>query len=322
MILKNLEKESLFLKRRRKRKKKLKSLKEEGRTYIQGQLKESINCFFKEFFSEFLMASFVSAENEIREAVKSKNMLLIFGECSVEYWGRAASKLALGKRLLMIKGDSSIAIHQNRLLRPTNYMMKAGISTKVLDDNTFLVKAVKQNPKEEIKVFFKSISKIIAEEMNESSKDLRLFGSEKELSDQLMTDLEFIEKGLKPLKQEQMLRKGVIDILAEDSQGKIVVMEVKRRKADFNTVTKLERYVKEVEKLKNKETRGILLAPEIRRTALELLERSKSELIFYKLDFEIGNPKATIKGLQKKQTTLFCSPLIVALGLPISKSSL
>jgi len=251
------------------------------------------------------MASFVSAENEIREAVKSKNMLLIFGECSVEYWGRAASKLALGKRLLMIKGDSSIAIHQNRLLRPTNYMMKAGISTKVLDDNTFLVKAVKQNPKEEIKVFFKSISKIIAEEMNESSKDLRLFGSEKELSDQLMTDLEFIEKGLKPLKQEQMLRKGVIDILAEDSQGKIVVIEVKRRKADFNSVTQLERYVKEVEKLKNKETRGILLAPEIRRTALELLERSKSELIFYKLDFEIGNPKATIKGLQKKQTTLF-----------------
>lgn len=218
----------------------------------------------------------------------------------VEYWGRAASKLPKGKRMLLIKGDSSFAIHQNRLLRPVNYMMNARIGTR-LDNNILTLYANKRKPVEKITVSFYSVNFAKAFEMNES-RDLRLFGSEAELSEQLMEDLSFIEPGLKPANQECPFRKGVIDILAEDLEGNLVVVEVKRRKADYKAVSQLYRYMKEVEKLKDRKSRGILVAPKIQKKARELLEEYGLE--YAKLDFEIANPKAKIKGVTKKQSTL------------------
>ena len=127
-------------------------------------------------------------------------------------------------------------------------------------------------------------------------------GSERELSDELMQDLSFLEPGLKPLNKEEVFRKGIIDILAEDSQKRLVIIEVKRRQADYNAVMQLKRYMQQVEKIKGKETRGILVAPSIGKNAYELLQRNNCE--FFNFEFEIGNPKAKIKGLQKKQETL------------------
>lgn len=243
---------------------------------------------------------FSQALAQISEAVNSKKMLMIVGNCYVEYWGRAASKLPKGKRLVMVKGDNSFAIHQNRLLRPVNYMMGAKIHFEALD-NVLLLSAKKNSPREEIKVFFYRVDDIHAHAMDAPS-DLRLFGSERELSDQLMNDLSFIEPGLRPLKKEDVFRKGIVDIIAEDAQQNLVVIEVKRRKADFAAVTQLERYMKQVEKMKGKKTRGLLIAPDINKAALELLENYGLE--FFKLEFEIGNPSAKIKGATKKQPTI------------------
>jgi len=239
----------------------------------------------------------IEAKELIDHAVQNKEMLIVLGDCYVEYWGRAASKLFLGKRMLLIKADSSFAIHQNKLLRPVNYMMNSIISTE-LSDNKLLVTALKKKPKETIKVFFDSIDFAKAFEIHDN-QDVRLFGSELELSDLLAQDLSFIEPGLKPMKREQSVKKGTIDILAEDAHKKIVVIEVKRRKADLDSVSQLHRYTQDMNKLKNRECRGILLAPEITSNAMNLLEHYKLE--FFKLDFEIGNPCAKIKGLQKSQ---------------------
>ena len=243
---------------------------------------------------------FSQAIEQISEAVNAKKMLMIVGNCYAEYWGRAASKLPKGKRLVMIKGDNSFAIHQNRLLRPVNYMMGAKIHFEVLD-NVLLLSAKKNSPKEEIKVFFYRVDDVHAHAMDLPA-DLRLFGSERELSDQLMNDLSFIEPGLKPLKKEDVFRKGIVDIIAEDAEQNLVVIEVKRRKADFAAVTQLERYMRQVEKMKGKKTRGLLVAPGINKAALELLENYGLE--FFKLEFEIGNPSAKIKGATKKQPTI------------------
>jgi len=171
-----------------------------------------------------------------------------------------------------------------------------------MKEDALIISALKRKPRELIDVFFYNIDFVQSFSI-ESSIDLRLFGSEKELSNQLMQDLSFLEPGLKPLQQESPFRKGVIDILAEDALGRLVVIEVKRRKAEYAAVSQLHRYMKQVEKIKGKDTRGVLCAPEIGKNAMELLE--KYGLEFYRLDFEIGNPKAEIKGLQKKQKTIF-----------------
>jgi len=218
----------------------------------------------------------------------------------VEYWGRATSKLPRGNRLLLIKGDNSFAIHQNRLLRPVNYVMGARIACE-LKDGALQLSARKLKPKESINATFYSVKGIHSYPMREQA-DLRLFGSERELSDELMQDLSFLEPGLKPLDKETVFRKGIVDILAEDSKKRLVVIEVKRRQADYNAVMQLKRYMQQVEKIKGKETRGLLVAPSIGKNAYELLQRNGCE--FFNFEFEIGNPKAKIKGLQKKQETI------------------
>ncbi len=240
------------------------------------------------------------AKSKIEESILKKHLLCIVGSCYVEYTGRAASKLPRGKRMLIIKGDNSFAVHQNRLLRPVNYMMNARIASELADGNLVL-SARKRNPKEEIKAIFYRIDAIHSHEMDEDA-DLRLFGSERELADELVQDLSFIEPGLKACNTEEVFRKGVVDIMAEDAEGNMVVIEVKRRKADYKAVTQLQRYMKQVEKIKGKKTRGILLAPEIGKNSLELLENYGLE--FARFEFEIGNPRSTIKGVHKKQATI------------------
>ncbi len=243
------------------------------------------------------------AKDAIEAGINSDKMLIVIGECFVQYQGRAGSRLPKGKRMLLIKSDKSFAIHQNTKLRPINYMMNAVPSILLDDENKCLViSALKRKPKEKIEVFFYSVDFVDSFEID-GNKELRLFGSERELSDLLMQDLSVLEKGLKALKKEVPLRKGVIDIMAEDRKGNMVVIEVKRRRADLNSVRQLHSYMKQVESIKEKKTRGILCAPSIGKPAMELLE--KYGLEYCRLDYEIHNPHAEIKGLHKKQKTLF-----------------
>jgi len=50
------------------------------------------------------------------------------------------------------------------------------------------------------------------------------------------------------------------------------------------------------------QTRRVLLAPEIGKNALELLENYGLE--FARFEFEIGNSSSAIKGVHKKQATI------------------
>ncbi|MEM4257295.1 MAG: endonuclease NucS [Candidatus Diapherotrites archaeon] len=243
---------------------------------------------------------FQKAKDEISRGLLGKELLVIIGSCEVDYFGRATSKLKLGKRLVLIKGDGSVSIHQNRLVRPTNYMLSTKIGCD-LGESCLLIKAQRQKPLEFLRINFFSIDELVRHSI-ELSDDLRLSGSERDLNEALMQDLSIIEDGLKPINQQQHFRKGICDIVAQDSKGSFVVIELKRRTADFDAVTQLHRYVQEVNKIKGVKTRGILLAPDIRKRALELLYHFGLE--FAKLDFELtseGKEKAKIKGLQKKQ---------------------
>ncbi len=251
------------------------------------------------------MPSFPDAKSAIENAILSKSMLLVVGTCSVDYLGRATSNLPSGKRLILIKGDGSISIHQNRLVRPTNYMMGARIGCS-LGEGSLVLRAGKSKPPEKLTVTFSEVQEIRRYEM-ELTDDLRLSGSERDLNDALMQDLSMIEPGLVPINQQQHFRKGICDIIARDAKGNLVVIELKRRQADFEGVTQLARYMKEVENLKGIKARGILLAPDIRKNAKELL--SQLGLEFAKLDFELTphekGAKAKIKGLEMKQQTIF-----------------
>lgn len=240
------------------------------------------------------------ALEQMQSAFKNKMLCIVIGNCRAEYWGRAASKLAEGDRMLVMKGDGSFAIHQNKYLRPVNYMMNSSMRA-FLDSEKLVVLAEKQKPKESLKVFFNSIEFCQSFQMQDVP-DLRLFGSEKQLQEILGEDLSFIEEGLKPLKREAHFEQGFADIIAEDRNGKICLIEVKRRKASLDAVSQLHRYQHKMQNLKSTSVRAMLLAPEITENAKLLADNYGIE--FYRLDFEISNPSAKIRGVEKKQTTL------------------
>jgi len=245
---------------------------------------------------------FAQAKQEIDKALDNQQLLLVVGNCSVEYKGRAVSKLAEGDRLVIIKGDGSFLVHQNKNLAAINYQPPKGVVSCTVEDNTLVLQATRRKPvKEQLKANFTAVYSVQAFPMKDDSS-LKLYGSEKDLSNELMKDLEMIEKGLRPVKQESHVLKGYIDISAIDRNGNNVVIEVKRRNANLDAVSQLKRYVSEIAKIKDKKVRGILCAPGISSNALAFLEKEGFQ--FFKMEYEIHNPRAEIKGLQRKQKEL------------------
>ncbi len=238
----------------------------------------------------------------IKQALCQDRLCVAVGHCTVKYHGRAASKLSQGDRLLVIKPDGTFLVHQGSKMAAINYQGPGAQVSAELVPEGLLVKAERQKPQHEtIEVLFDELQAVSAYTLKDDST-LKLFGSERQLADLLEQDLGLIEKGLKPLQKEAFMRKGAIDLMAEDKAGKLVAIELKRRNAGLDAVTQLARYVSELSQRKGAQVRGVLCAPKITPNALKMLERLHLE--YFKLDYEISNPSAKIKGLQKKQKML------------------
>lgn len=252
-----------------------------------------------------MATSFDEGKKVVEQALARQQTAILVGRCRVQYEGRAASKLSEGDRILLIKSDGTFLVHQSKKMAAINYQGPGAlVSAEIGLDGKLVVTARRKLPnglREEIHVKFEQLAFAQSFALKDDA-DLKVFGSERELADLLMEDLTIIEDGLKPLQKESAVRKGTIDILAEDFRGRLVVIEVKRRTAGLDAVTQLARYVEELSHRKDKQVRGILVAPEITPNSLKMLE--KGGLEFFRLDYSVGNPSATIVGLQKKQRML------------------
>ncbi len=242
---------------------------------------------------------FGEAAAVIRSALDAEQLCLVVGACIVRYEGRAASKLSEGDRLLVIKPDGTFLVHQGKGMTAINYQGPGAVVKAEATNEELVVTAERSKPmREVIEAHFKRIDFAQSFYMRDDSK-LKLFGSERELAKLLAQDLHLIEKGLVPVQEESSLPKGAIDILARDALGHLVVIELKRRDAGLDAATQLARYVSELRKRKGEVVRGILCSPKITPNALKMLEEKGFE--WFKLDYEIANPSAKIRGLQKKQ---------------------
>ncbi len=248
------------------------------------------------------------AKTLVDAALSQGKFIILVGHCKVSYSGRAASKLSQGERVVLIKNDGTFLVHQTKGMAAINYQgpgavieTEWGATEEKIPTLTVSALRKKRNEvAERIDVQFTEIYDV-GSHILKDDRTLQLTGSERQLSDLLMQDLHSIEAGLVPIQQESHVRKGLIDILAQDRQGRLVVIEVKRREAGLDAVSQLHRYVHELSARKGSPVRGILLAPRITANAKTMLEKEKLE--FVRLDYEIGS-SATIKGLEKKQHTI------------------
>ena len=99
-----------------------------------------------------------------------------------------------------------------------------------------------------------------------SDADTRLrFGLERDLQDALQANLDQLEPGLKLLGTEQRVAAGRLDIVAIDSEGSIVVIELKAGTAQPESMTQLLAYMGTVDNPENRPVRGFLVAHDFHR---------------------------------------------------------
>ncbi len=212
-------------------------------------------------------------------AFRGRSLAVVIGDCKVDYEGRASSTLDWGERIVMIKQDGSVLVHRPTGYEPVNWQPPKCVVNVKLNDASLTVKASRSQPKENVAIVFQRINLIATGKLSDMG-EFALHVTELQMKQALLIAPELVEQGLKPLQQEKSLGEaGFTDIFAEDKNGNLVVVEIKRIPASKDTALQLERYLETLRRKVDRPIRGIIVAPELRKSAQVALESLKLEFV-------------------------------------------
>ena len=210
----------------------------------------------------------------INDALAKQKVLIVVGNCTANYEGRAASKLTWGERVLMIKADGSVLIHRRLGYEPVNWQPpRCQFHVSLEEGKLLCILATRRKPKESLKLLFDHVSAALALTLADEG-EFAMHVTEEQMKRAIMFDPSLVEAGLKLISEEtKMGESGFTDVFAEDAQGRLVVIEIKRNPASREAALQLNRYVETLKGRVNRPVRGILAAPELRSGTSTLLAR-------------------------------------------------
>lgn len=207
----------------------------------------------------------------LEEQLRSGDALVqVVGSCEVLYSGRAASVAEAGDYLVLLKADGSVQVQGPRGVKPVNWQPQTDDVRVTLEDGYAVLVAERFTPPEFVRIAFQAPAFAAAFRLEETGSFV-LMGSEADMQRALARDPSVIEPGLEVLDLELPTGVGGIDLFARDSCGRLVVVELKRGKANHEAVHQLERYVTSVRAKYPGEVRGVLAAPAVTAPALNRL---------------------------------------------------
>jgi hypothetical protein len=213
----------------------------------------------------------MSYRDEIEQALANDKTIIIGAGCSVTYSGRAESFLPQGDRIIIIKTDKSLIVHQPTGTAPINYMKQGSVHELVEEGKNIVLKSRNPAEKEFMEIELNRIHFAHCQKFDDG-KEIELNGTERHMSDMIMRNPGLIEKDFRPLSREEHTKYGFIDVFGHDKSNNLVVVECKRFNGDLKAVTQLRRYVEKIKELKGiKNVRGILACPAISANALKML---------------------------------------------------
>jgi endonuclease len=234
------------------------------------------------------------AEKAVKEAVSRHKTLIVVGRCSVQYLGRAKSKLEPGERILIVKEDGSLLVHRSVGYEPVNWQPPGCIFHVRAKDNLLEVHAVRQKPAESVRVLFDSIH--MASVMSlEDSGQFSLYASEEDMHKAILLKPSLLEDGFRPISYEKKVEPGFVDVYGVDRDGRLVVVEVKRKTAGKEAAVQLAKYIDAIRGKADRKVRGILAAPSIAKDVQRLL-------VTLGLEFKHLDPKKCAETLQRADT--------------------
>lgn len=213
-------------------------------------------------------------------------MRLVIATCSVDYEGRLKAHLPLAKRLVMVKNDGSVLIHSDGgSYKPLNWMSPPAhlhVQTREQFEGTLLDVEIDEEVTELWRVqAAKSDDRLIVkiyEKFEDIKHDLGIDpglvkdGVEADLQRLLAEQIETLGAGFRLVRREYPTPIGPVDIMARDSSGISVAIELKRV-GDIDGVEQLTRYLE----LLNRDpllapVKGIFAAQRIKPQARTLAE--------------------------------------------------
>lgn len=205
-----------------------------------------------------------------------KGFVAVVGECRIEYAGRAISTLKTGERIALFKPDGTLLVHTARGLKPVNWQPPGGSFQAALEDGELVITSTRERPKEIVRLVYAKIDLLTSAHLHDRS-DLQLEGTEDDLQALIAARPELVEHGLRMVRREKRSARGPMDIYAEDSKGRRVVVEVKRGVAGLKEVEQLRRYVERERAARSVEVRGIMVAAAVSARARRFLEDLRLE---------------------------------------------
>jgi hypothetical protein len=110
-----------------------------------------------------------------------------------------------------------------------------------------------------------------------SALDLRdsgnflLHATEEDMHRAILLKPDLLEEGFKPISWEKKVRPGFVDIYGEDRNGRLVIVEVKRKTASKEAALQLSKYVEPIKAKVNRDVRAILVAPNLGKDVQRIL---------------------------------------------------
>ncbi len=224
--------------------------------------------------------SFETACETVTDGIARDALVTIFGRCTVDYDGRASSELDAGDRHVMCKPDGTTLVHTDEGQKPVNWQPPGCTHEAVCEGDELHLESHRSTPEERLLVAFETVLQVSVFPVSDSS-ELTLVGTEEDLRERILEDPGLLEPGFRPLATERDTPAGAIDIYGEDSVGRAVVVELKRRRVGPDAVSQLRRYVDALERDLHADAsiRGILVAPSVTDRAEGLLGEHGLEFV-------------------------------------------
>lgn len=213
--------------------------------------------------------------SEIIKRNAGKMTLLMIGTCEIFYSGRASSKIGAGERIILIKEDGATLVHRPRGYKPINWQPPGCHMETSFKENKLHIKIVRREPKEVLKIIFSNINILLGLKLRDEASFI-LHASEEDMRRAVLLNPNLIEEGFQPIQFEKPVTPGFVDLYGQDKNGKLVVIEFKRRTAGVEAINQLVKYLDHLKK-RRKNIRGIVAAPGI---------STKAKVLAYSLGIE------------------------------------
>ena len=181
----------------------------------------------------------------------------------INYHGRARSFIDWGQRIIMIKQDGNVLIHQPVMREPVNWQPTDTKTRFKEKNNQLIMMSSHTKPNEKMKITFRNITSIQSMSLYDKAK-LVISGMESDVVNDILSNPNMLEEGLRICQREKQVKSGMIDLFGYDKDHIPVIIEVKRSLATISAVHQLRMYVNDLKGSSEKSVvRGILCAPKI-----------------------------------------------------------